>query len=339
MGKTLTYPTPASAGRVDFNAFYSMTLNQVNTFLDRIQTVFSTEGFQFLFSNPMDSIGSLRVYPFFTTDHSDDTVLALEDVVIGGVTVLAKGIPLNATVPNIKHHAIFRFDGANRGFLNFEPYTKIEVYAPYVGFITLDPSYVINKYTFLDYVVDYITGKCSLYVSTAAEADAVDSEKDILLVRESNIGADIQIGARTGVEVARNLLKLSAETFGTVASGVATGGTDTALKAAAFSTSLATSTGINVITASQISVRKGGASQPSLNSYGPNEAFAIITRQNTVEPDSYASEYGRPCGKTLTLGDLTGYTVVDAVHMTGFEDATSDEVTEIERLLKSGVIF
>ena len=66
--------------------------------------------------------------------------------------------------------------------------------------------------------------------------------------------------------------------------------------------------------------------------------FVIIERPNYSVPDYYQNFEGRMCNKTAKLGSLSGFTMVDAVHLDNV-GATTSEITEIEAMLKAGVIL
>jgi hypothetical protein len=98
-------------------------------------------------------------------------------------------------------------------------------------------------------------------------------------------------------------------------------------------------TAVNAIQAGQTHITKGGSAQPAINFYAPQNCYLVITRPNVVIPSTYAHDFGRPCGQTYTLGALNGFTCVDSIHVEGLDFATVDEITEVERLLKQGVIL
>lgn len=52
-----------------------------------------------------------------------------------------------------------------------------------------------------------------------------------------------------------------------------------------------------------------------------------------------AEYYGRPVYETHVLSELSGYTEVGAIHLEGFDGATSDELNSISAVLISGVIL
>ena len=69
------------------------------------------------------------------------------------------------------------------------------------------------------------------------------------------------------------------------------------------------------------------------------EPYLIIITPDVIDIPNYAHLIGRPSSYSGKLKELNGYTEVGAVHMDGFPNALSEELDEIESLLKSGVIL
>jgi hypothetical protein len=70
----------------------------------------------------------------------------------------------------------------------------------------------------------------------------------------------------------------------------------------------------------------------------PQYAYLILNRPIQSLPSGFGENFGYPSNVTRTLSALTGFTQVDEVHLNGI-NATSDELAEIETLLKEGVIL
>ena len=64
--------------------------------------------------------------------------------------------------------------------------------------------------------------------------------------------------------------------------------------------------------------------------------YLIITRPNPAIPENVANYTGYPSLITEILGNLTGFTIVRNVHLTGIP-ATEPELQEIEEMLHKGV--
>lgn len=83
------------------------------------------------------------------------------------------------------------------------------------------------------------------------------------------------------------------------------------------------------------------SSTTAMNCYDYGEIYARVVEPNLQIPDNYYELYGGLCNLTVPLSTLKtkGYTKCANVHMTGFTNATSEEIAEIESLLLSGVIL
>ena len=68
------------------------------------------------------------------------------------------------------------------------------------------------------------------------------------------------------------------------------------------------------------------------------ECYAVIRRQVLSYPYDYGEQYGYPLNKYCKLKDLCGFTQVGSIHLSNIE-CTNDELDEIEKLLKEGVIL
>lgn len=84
--------------------------------------------------------------------------------------------------------------------------------------------------------------------------------------------------------------------------------------------------------------RKGNVSTTMPGYLQTQRPYIIMTLPTLSLPENYGHYYGYPANYTDTLGNLSGFTQVSDVHLDGFT-CTKDELDEIERLLKEGVIL
>lgn len=206
----------------------------------------------------------------------------------------------------------------------------------------------MGKTISIDYVVDYFSGKCTAFISVEETVSGVTTS-NIIMERDGNIGVEVVIGGGRGADIARNMLKLGigagvgaiAMSAGAVSMGAGktAGSVGSVAGAVSMSAGYLSNTTVNAIQAGQAHITKGGSAQPAINFYAPQNCYLVITRPNVVTPPTYNHDLGRPSGKTALLGSLTGFTVVDSIHVEGLATATSDEITEVERLLKQGIIL
>ena len=81
-----------------------------------------------------------------------------------------------------------------------------------------------------------------------------------------------------------------------------------------------------------------GALNPASSTLGVRTPYFIISYPTMVTPEGYASAKGIPVNAGGTIGEFSGYTVVDSVHIENIS-ATENELREIESLLTGGVIL
>lgn len=354
MGRTVQEPSRYSNGVTDMNSRYALTRQQVNDLIVELNTPGFLDNIAKLFSSPIDNIISLYKFPFdVKAQNAVWQVLADDFLIINIVTTTsAKGTflnPLSMPLLNLGTAQIPRYFN---NFMDYAPYTKIELYLPYIGFVTLDNDLVVGNTISIKYAVDLYTGKCTAFVLTGTGAN-----ETVIMTRDGNIGMQIQVAGGTGADISRSMLRmgvgaaagavsLGAGAVGAGAgvnkAGEATGGTVGSIAGTVSSAAgYMGSTTINAITAAQVNVHKNGSTDANNGFYAPQNAYLIYTRPTVARPSSYDATIGRPSGKTKQLQQLTGFTVVEAVHVegSGFATATGDELTEIERLLKTGVIL
>lgn len=348
MSNIVQTPSIAMSGYNTFNMFYALTRSQVASLLTELNTSTFIDNIQLLFETPIENVVNLRVYPFDIKAHHPAGVAEDSSIIINVVTMETEGFSLNPVPSPPFNLGRIQIPTYYNNFLDYSPYTKIELYLPYVDFVTLDPSLVMGKTISIDYVVDYFSGKCTAFISVEETVDG-NTVSNLIMERDGTIGVEVAIGGGRGADIARNMLKLGiGATAGTVSIGagaVSLGMAKTAGTAGSVASAVGMSAGylanttVNAIQAGQAHISKGGSAQPAINFYAPQNCYLVITRPNVVTPSTYNHDFGRPSGKTAILGSLTGFTVVDSIHVEGLATATSDEITEVERLLKQGVIL
>lgn len=313
----------------NFNSMYALTRAQVNSLLSELNTSTFIDNIQLLFETPVENLVSLRCYPFDAKTRQPAPTPD-SSIIVNVVTMKTQGAYLgNITQPMISLGSL-TVPAVFGNFLDYAPFTKVEMYLPYIGFVNLDTNEVMGKTLSIQYAVDYMTGMGTAFVT----ADGV-----MIYTGEGKVGVDVTLGGRNAAEIAKNNLMTGINTAGGIASTAAAIGTGGVAAGAMVGMKTLASTTASVIQGNQGHVTKGSIGSSANGFYAPQNAYLIITRPTPAEPAAYASQYGRPSGKTEQLQALTGYTVVDSVHVEGITNGTQDEVTEIERLLKSGVIL
>ena len=216
--------------------------------------------------------------------------------------------------------------------MDFEPYTKVELYVPYFSFMSLPVNEVMGKTIYIYLSIDFDSGIGTIYIECGGK---------VIMANSTKLGIDIPLGASNLNEVVKdnfaNGLKVVS---GIVTMAVAPTGKMTGALLTAKGLSMAVTSGIDAVSNSQVRYTRGSLTGGTDMLASPNSVYAIITRPNPITISSnYNKVKGKPLGEVKTLSTLRGFTIVEQIHLNGFDDALDEEVKEIEKLLKEGVEF
>lgn len=215
--------------------------------------------------------------------------------------------------------------------------THIRCYLPYIGWVELPASECISRVAYTSvgiearpkrlkfkYLVDFVDGNVRCIVSVN------DTERwffdgncaiDIPVTSDNHtqaISNAIRSGVQTGLSIVTAIGGAVAKNAGAVAGGVM-GAMQSAPNIFPTYSFTATSNGSGYINA-------------SMNQH----IMLVIEHPNVIRSADYAKRVGVPCGLSLNLGSLHGYTRCVDVNVTGI-DATPNEIQRIKSLLESGV--
>jgi len=342
MSISIGTPSTGSCGSNDMNSRYALTKHQVNDFVTETNTPTFIQNIAKIFSNPFDNVISLQCFPFDVKAQLAAWGTADGPIICNVVTMTTTGAFLNPLAMPIMYLGSTTVTGNYGNFLDYSPYTKLYLYLPYVGFVELDPDEVMGKQIDIHYAIDLITGKCTAFVETAGSGTPI-------LMRDGQIGNQIQIAGGTGSMISRSMLQMG---IGAVSSGVSLasgavsagmskqGGTGQSIASTAgASANWLGSTTVNAINAGQVKVDKSGTNSGNNSLYGPQNPYLIYVYPEVERASNYAATKGIPSGKSAKLKNLSGYNAIEAVHIEGISGITSDEASRLDSILKNGVIL
>ena len=304
-----------------------------------------------LWQNPIQGIVSLHYLPYPLTLKSS-TKVSIDFV----------GLPTGVTA-----YAANQFQSINFGYckvgnvknnyLDYSPYTKIQIFLPGIGIRDINTDDVMNRYIRVKYNCDNVTGQ---FVAFILVGDTyTESEMGVKYTFSGCVAAPFPISQNNwgNTYIAAATLAAGALAGGVAAAGGAgaaaagagagAGAAEAGAASAAGSEVTAASVGGNItnigtaaLQLAKPSITRAGTVSGTTSLFGVREPFLIIERPDQQDFTDFNKVKGYPCGKTYMLGDarLTGYTQVESVHLTGIP-ATVAEINEIEALLKGGVIL
>lgn len=265
----------------------------------------SIDTFKKIFANPLDCILGLMVMP-----HLSATV---------GTKVMNVGNISTGVTMHYFTSQFYDFDCGTfelmeyyNSYLDYAPYTKVDIFLPYIGDKQLSTDEVMNKTLGVKYRFDLATGDCVAFITV---------DGTVLYQFSGNCAARLPLAGNNwnGIIPAITGVAISA---GSMAAGLPALG---AASAAAVSTMKET-------------ISHTGGLSGSAGLMGVQTPYLIVTRPRQALPLSQNSFTGYPSFITESLGSLTGYTEVEQCHLEHVP-ATGAELEEIERLLKEGVLF
>lgn len=320
--------------------YWLLSLTDMIDLQDFLMSATFITNIKLLFENPSDYIVSVRLYAPLIYNLLPNDAKSTGNIKVGDVST---GLGSKAfALTNLVQCGIiaeYTFNEYFKSFLDYEPYTKVQIFLPYYDFVDLDINMYMGKTLQIGLNIDLSTGLGMYYF-------VVDG--NVVETYNAQFGIDIPLSNYNANEIARNMLLATLNTTKQIV-GV---GADYSYKSGLKSTSkniseyvgaTAMQTGIgSVVDFVNTNQKKfSKSSQPSgyLDFTKPQNLFLIISRPNIVIPSNYAHTIGYPSGRYRPLSLLTGFTIVDEVHLENFGTATDDELNEIENLLKSGVIL
>lgn len=296
---------------------YNPTQAQVKALSDFLWSdTFDLNTYKKLFGNPMESVIGLAIVPV-----SPDLAGA-KSVHMGNIDT---EVSMSYLASNWKEIDcgwvdIEKFVGC---FMDADPYTKISIYLPFIGIRSLSADDVNGGSIHVVFHVDVLTGACACFIE--------HSERGVLYTYNGSCITNVPLTSINFSGAIQNAVSAVISGIG-VAAGMATGAAPvTAMGAAGLLNSAA-----NAALNSKPQVQRSGNLGGSAGILSILTPYVIIERPDISMPSDMYKHIGNTCNMTYTLGAIEGFTMCEYVHIEGCP-GTSEEIKEIEALLKEGV--
>ena len=291
-----------------------------------------------LFLEPMDAVISLAFFPV------EPTIDSRRNVTIGHVDSEIEMNHVQKQFVSFDFGSI-QLDEYYGAAWDYSPYTKVSIYLPYIGTHEIDIDDVMNSTLTLRYTIDLLSGICVAMLKVDRDRDGLDA---ILYTWQGNCAMQVPVSAGSARDFLNSIIQLGAMTGISVAQPAA-GSIDAAMhkgdenyKSPAMGNNwinpaITAFAALNVL-GQKIHVQRGGRVDANAGVISPQEAFIIINRPVSAIPKGWNNYAGYPSLKIKTLGTQTGYTEVGYIKLNDLE-ATADEISELDGMLKGGVIL
>ena len=268
--------------------------------------------------DPMNAIVSLHCLPISpTVDGPTDIWIGNFDTELTSPEVTSQYIAVDCGTL-----AIQEYWGSA---LDYSPYTKFEIYLPFIGVKELRVEDAMNSTLHVKYHIDVLTGDCVAFIKCGLSVLYHFKGNCKMSVPLTSISSDI-------------VSKLMGAAGGVVgAAGIAVGG-GFAAGAMLSATGMGISSASNVAS-TKIPVSRSGSIEGNAGLMDDFVPYVIIHRPVQSLAKDYNKFKGFPSNITATLGSVSGYTEVEHIHLQNIPNATREEIDEIVALLKQGAIF
>lgn len=272
--------------------------------------LFDVNAYKKILANPMDAILGLSLVPVTIPANT------AKQVTVGNIpTGISMPVADNQFIEvdcgsiNVNEHW-----GA---YLDYAPYTKCELYLPYCGIHPIDTDDIMATTVKVVYHVDILTGACCAYVKC---------RDSVLYTFTGQLATTIPITGNDWTSMINGIINATTA----IGSMAATGGLT-----APMAVSEVASTVINT---AKPTMERSGSLSGTGGMMATQYPYLILTRPRQALPELQNKFSGYPSFISSYLSDLSGYTEVYSVHLEGIS-ATGVELSEIEQILKGGVIL
>lgn len=202
---------------------------------------------------------------------------------------------------------------------DYDPYTKINLYLPFIGIVPLNTGEVMRSTIHVVYHIDVLTGACLAEVKIIR-----DMAGGTLYQYSGNAAVQYPISSGSYMGIVSGILSIA----GGIAGTIATGGN-------AIPAVLGASASVGRM---HTDTAHSGGFGGSAGAMGIKKPYLIIDRPQSSLAKNFQNYIGYPSNHTVTLGSCSGYVRVKEVHLEGIP-ATQNELNQIESLLKGGVLI
>ena len=292
------------------------------TFLDNVSR---------LWENPAEYIVDLTYYPL-----RPDTLNmtgAQEQIIVGNINSDVTGLIFPDSGNRFHYMGAYHVEPYYNSYLDYEPYTSISIYLPYIGVRSLDSSRVTGHTINVGYTFDFNTRQVTAHLGLDGEGfgdlgNALDSFT-------GSFGVAFPLSGSQANQVALNVLQSTTQLIssaGAIAGGVATGNV-----AAVYGG--AVNAGSTLLGGQAIKPESLGTLTPTAGLYAPQIPYLIINRPITALPSTWAADMGYSAGYSGKVSSFTGYLEALHVELNRAANMTEQEAQEIITALQGGILI
>ena len=304
-----------------FITLYRPTLAQIKSFNNFLFTDITdsiAEQIKRLQTNPLDYIVNISMCHFVPPSNMNSTITFA-------------GISSGVGAPKISKQFITKFLGSVDlheyfgTFLDYNPYTKCELYLPYIGIVPINIDDVQRGTVSIYYTIDLLTGSCIAQVKTdRPKRTSNDSPlSSVLYEFQGNCFLNIPLSGTNWQGTYQSIIQ-GISGIGQAIGGNVLGGAGQIASA---------------VISEKVSCQRTGALQPAHGFMGKQEPYFILSRPIQNLPYNFKGFEGFTSNVRDRVKNLSGYTEIDqnTIWSDNFGHATQEECEMIKEIMNGGV--
>lgn len=290
------------------------------TFLDDIKR---------LWTNPGEYIVDCTFYPLI----ADGLGLTgqLEEIMVGNLNSGVSGYIYPDGVSTYHYAGGFKVDPYYGSYLDYEPYTTISIYIPYIGVRPLNASRITGHTLKLAYTFDFGTRQITAHLGLDGNMTIDGGDLGNALDQYTgSFGVSFPFSGSQNNQMVLNILQQSSKVIsaaGAIAGGIATGNI-ASVGAGVYG--MTTASG-------HLTAETYGSLTPTAGLYSPQIPYLIINRPVTAEPKDYQQREGYSAAYSGKVSGFSGFLKCATAEVPQAGTMTESENKEIVRLLKEGI--
>lgn len=343
------------------NKFYVLTESQIEQLSTELYTIMGNVSSDmpierynqtvFLTQNPIDCIVSIKRFPVDVPHLGTDATLKLGSVSTGITTAHYLLKPCNVyyfSFNESDNTGLFQANGGS--FLDYEPYTKVQINVPFCGSFDVPCNY-FHEYGGVNValLIDFITGACTAFLMVNGNVvDSIQGECGINVplsgLQTATIDSQIFNASMSKQKQDNNFALSMLGGAAAIALGVATGGATAIVGGAAALTGSVLNKSINDksidydLQHMQAPIKQVSSASPVIARANDMRCKMIISRPEYNEgynAEVYAKTIGFACLLNGNVSNFSGLTVAN-INLDGIS-ATAEEKEMIKSAFASGV--
>lgn len=284
-----------------------------------------------LWENPAENIIDCTYYPI----DSENLELATtndEKIIIGNVGSDVTARAFNASAPNYFFAGEYTLTNYYNSYLDFEPYTSLAIYLPYIGIKPLNTSKVTGHKIVVAYSFDF--GNRLITAHIGIDGDMTLSGGNVgnfIDEYTSGFGVAFPLSGTANNQIAMNILNAVgtvATSAASIAGGVATANVKSIIGGVE---------NLGNVLGDKIQGESYGSLSPTTGLYSPQCPYLIINRPIAAEPADYKNMNGYSAAYSGLVSEFSGFLQCSQIQIVSDGTMTDREQELIIQILQGGI--